>query len=62
MPPSQCALPFTITGGKPGGSAPLAMMCSGPMGWLGWPLSKVTSLPLSTSTAHTVQRTWRSLR
>ena len=43
-----------MTGGNPGGSAPLAMMCSGPI--LSDVLSKYLRFPLPTSTAPTLRR------
>jgi hypothetical protein len=47
------------TGAKPGGSAPLAMMCSGPMRWR--VLSKYTELPVRTLTAPTLKRASQAL-
>jgi hypothetical protein len=46
-------------GAKPGGSAPLAMMCSGPMRWR--VLSKYTELPVRTFTAPTLKRASHAL-
>lgn len=55
MPPSQYSSPSTSTGGKPGGSAPLASTCSGPIRI--FRLSKYTELPERTLTAPSERRT-----
>ena len=50
--------------GKPGGSAPEAMMCSGPIflpSFLNSKLSKYLRLPEVTPTAPTLSRVFRSL-
>src|SRR5258706_135628 len=55
MPPSQYSSPSIVTGGKPGGSDPLARMWSGPI--LRCRLSKYTESPVRTFTAPTDSRT-----
>ena len=50
--------------GKPGGNAPDAMMCSGPIflpSFLNSKLSKYLKLPVVTLTAPTLSRVFRSL-
>src|SRR5882724_8865714 len=64
MPPSQKCSPSISMAGKPGGRAPDAIMCSGPIflpRFLNSKLSKYLKLPVVTLTAPTLRRHFRSL-